>query len=499
VENSSLEQLKAHLAEITDLAQVASLVGWDQMVMMPQAGAGIRANQRATLTRIVFERFASPETGRLLDEAASFEDSLDPDSDDAALIRLTRRDYEKAVRVPPELRSEIARASSEGLQAWAKAKESSDFSVMLPALERAVELRQRYIDCFDDYDERYDVLLDDYEPQMKTAEVRAVFQRMKDELLPFIGSLGDEEADDAFLTGHFPVERQQALCHEVVNLFGLRPETWRLDHTRHPFVGGPGGDDVRITTHYDETNIDSFFAAMHEYGHALYENQTPSELRRGPLGRGCSLGLHESQSRMWENLVGRGRAFWSYFYPRLQETFPEQLGDVEQERFYTAVNRVYPSLIRIHADEVTYNMHIILRFELEQDMIEGRVRLAELPEEWNRRMDEYLGIDVPDDAHGVLQDMHWGAGNIGYFSTYSLGNVMSVQIWERVKEDVPDLDEQFERGEFGTLREWLGGRLHRLGRKYPPQETLERVTGSRIDPEPYLRYLREKHGAHATS
>jgi carboxypeptidase Taq len=238
---------------------------------------------------------------------------------------------------------------------------------------------------------------------------------------------------------------------------------------------------------------------MHEYGHALYENQTPSELRRGPLGRGCSLGLHESQSRMWENLVGRGRAFWSYFYPRLQETFPEQLGDVEQERFYTAVNRVYPSLIRIHADEVTYNMHIILRFELEQDMIEGRVRLAELPEEWNRRMDEYLGIDVPDDAHGVLQDMHWGAGNIGYFSTYSLGNVMSVQIWERVKEDVPDLDEQFERGEFGTLREWLGGRLHRLGRKYPPQETLERVTGSRIDPEPYLRYLREKHGAHATS
>ena len=214
--------------------------------------------------------------------------------------------------------------------------------------------------------------------------MRAVFQRMKDELLPFIRSLGDEEADDAFLTGHFPVDRQQALDHEVINLFGLRPETWRLDHTRHPFVGGPGGDDVRITTHYDETNLDSFFASMHEYGHALYENQTAPELRRGPLGRGCSLGLHESQSRMWENLVGRGRAFWSFFYPRLQETFPEQLGDVEQERFYRAVNRVQPSLIRIDADEVTYNMHIILRFELEQDMIEGRVDLRDLPEEWNR-------------------------------------------------------------------------------------------------------------------
>jgi carboxypeptidase Taq len=498
VENSSFEQLKARLAEITDLAQVASLVGWDQMVMMPQAGAALRANQRATLTKVIFEQFTSPETGRLLDEVRSYEDSLDPESDEAALIRLTRRDYEKAVRVPSELRSDIARASSEGVQAWAKAKEDSDFSVLLPALERAIELRQRYIDCFDNFDERYDVLLDDFEPEMKTVEVRAVFQRMKDELLSFIRGLGDQAADDAFLTGHFPVDRQQAICHEVIDLFGLKAETWRLDDTRHPFVGGPGSDDVRITTHYDETNLDSFFGSMHEYGHALYENQVARELVRGPLGRGCSLGLHESQSRMWENLVGRGRAFWKHFYPRLQDTFPEQLGDVDPDRFYRAVNLVRPSLIRIHADEVTYNMHIILRFELEQDMIEGRVALADLPEEWNRRMDEYLGIDVPDDARGVLQDMHWGAGHIGYFSTYSLGNVMSVQIWERAREDVPDLEEQFERGEFGALREWLGDRLHRLGRKFPPQDTLERVTGSRIDPEPYLRYLSEKHGAHAT-
>jgi len=497
--NDQLAELRLRLGEVSDLRSALALLEWDQMVMMPQGGAAIRANQRATLTKVLFDMFTSPEIGRLLDDLEPHEGSLDPESDDAALIRLVRRDYEKAVRVPTELRSEIARASSEGVHAWAKAKESSDFSVLLPALERAIELRQRYIDCFEDYDERYDVLLDDFEPQMKAADVRAVFQRMKDELLPFIRSLGEEEADDGFLTGHFPVDRQQALCHEVIALFGLRPETWRLDDTRHPFVGGPGGDDVRVTTHYDETNIDAFFASMHEYGHALYENQTPAALRRGPLGRGCSLGLHESQSRMWENLVGRGQAFWSFFYPRLQETFPEQLGEVEQERFYRAVNRVHPSLIRIHADEVTYNMHIILRFELEQDMIEGRVAAADLPDEWNRRMDEYLGVEVPDDAHGVLQDMHWGSGSIGYFSTYSLGNVMSVQIWERVTEDVPDLEEQFERGEFGTLRKWLGERLHSLGRKYPPQETLERVTGSRIDPEPYLRYLGEKHGAHATS
>ena len=495
MKNPTYEKLETRLAEIADLGQVASIIGWDQHVMMPQGGAALRANQRATLTRVLYEMFTSAETGRLLDELRPYEETLDPDSDEAATIRVARRDYEKAVRVPAELRAEISRASSEGTQAWAAAKEASDFSRFLPALERALELRQRYIDCFEDYDERYDVLLDDFEPGMKTAEVRAVFVRLKEALVPLIQAIGDREVEDGFLTGHFPVERQQALAHEVLDLFGLRPETWRLDHTRHPFVGGPGGDDVRITTHYRESDLDSFFATMHEYGHALYQNQIPPELVRGILGTGVSLGVHESQSRMWENLVGRGRPFWTFFYPRLQETFPEQLGGVELDRFFQAVNRVRPSLIRIQADEVTYNLHVVLRFELEQDMLEGRVELRELPGEWNRRMHEYLGVEVPDDARGVLQDMHWGAGHIGYFSTYSLGNVMSVQIWEKVREEVPDLEEQFERGEFGALREWLGERLHRLGRKLRPQETLERVTGSRIDPAPYLRYLREKHGA----
>ncbi|MEX2210634.1 MAG: carboxypeptidase M32 [Gaiellaceae bacterium] len=493
--NKTYEQLETRLAEIADLGQVSSVIGWDQQVMMPEGSGALRANQRATLTRVLYELFTSPEMGRLLDGVRSYEESLDPDSDEASTIRVARRDYEKAVRVPSELRAEISRASSEGLQVWAKAKDASDFATFLPALERAVELRQRYIDCFDDFDERYDVLLDDFEPNMKSAEVRAVFERLKADLVPLIKALGEGDTDDGFLTGHFPIERQQAIAHEVLNLFGLKPDTWRLDHTRHPFVGGPGGDDVRITTHYRESDLDSFFATMHEYGHALYENQIPQHLVRGVLGTGVSLGVHESQSRMWENLVGRGRPFWTFFYPRLQETFPEQFADVEPDRFYAAVNRVHPSLIRIHADEVTYNMHIILRFELEQDMIEGRVELRDLPEEWNRRMHEYLGIDVPDDARGVLQDMHWGGGHIGYFSTYALGNVMSVQIWERVKEDVPDLEEQFERGDFSALRDWLGERLHSLGRKFAPQDTLERITGSRIDPAPYLQYLQTKHGA----
>ena len=495
MQNSSLEQLKVRLAGITDLAQVASLVGWDQMVMMPQAGAALRANQRATLTKVIFEQFTSPETGRLLDEVASLEDSLDPESDDAALIRLTRRDYEKAVRVPSELRSDIARASSEGVQAWARAKEASDFSLLLPALERAIELRQNYIDCFDDYDERYDVLLDDFEPEMKSAEVRAVFQRMKDELLSFISGLGDAEPDDAFLTGHFPVDRQQALCHEVIDLFGLKPETWRLDDTRHPFVGGPGSDDVRITTHYDETNLDALFASMHEYGHALYENQVARELARGPLGRGCSLGLHESQSRMWENLVGRSLPFWRFFFPRLQELFPDALSGYDAERWYREVNAVQPSLIRVEADEATYNLHIILRFELEQEMLAGSVELEQLPEEWNRRMWEYLGIEVPDDTRGVLQDTHWAGGSVGYFPTYALGNLISAQIWERIVSDLPGLHDEFEQGEFGSLRDWLRENLHRHGRKFTPLETLERVSGApKIDPEPYVRYLRSKLG-----
>lgn len=236
---------------------------------------------------------------------------------------------------------------------------------------------------------------------------------------------------------------------------------------------------------------------MHEYGHGLYEHQVAQELERTPLGTGVSLGVHESQSRMWENLVGRGLPFWRFFYPRLQEIFPEQLGDVELESWYRAVNRIRPSLIRIQADEVTYNMHVILRFELEQDILEDRFDLRELPDVWNARMDEYLGVEVPDAAHGVLQDMHWGVGLIGYFSTYSLGNVMSVQIWEKVREEIPDLDERFERGDFGALREWLGDRIHRHGRKFTPQDTLARVVGGPIDAKPYLRYLTEKHGARA--
>ena len=494
------QELKTRLARVTDLRRVQRLLAWDMQVMMPPAGAPTRAEQQATLDRTAHELFTAPETGRLLEELESYEDSLDADSDDASLIRVTREDFEKAVRVPVELRSEMVKAATEGFQAWRLARPANDFDAFRPSLEKHMDLRQRYVDCFDPADEPYDILLDDYERGMKTAEVRAVFDRLKEELVPLIAEASEAYgADEGVLARAFPREAQIALSAEILELFGHRENTWRLDPTLHPFASGGGIDDVRITTKYEPKGLESLFATMHEYGHGLYEHQVAPELERTPLGSGVSLGLHESQSRMWENLVGRSRPFWRFFYPRLQGHFPEQLGDVDEETWFRTVNRVQPSLIRIAADEVTYNMHIILRFELEQDLLAGTVELKDLPEEWNRRMDEYLGIDVPSDSDGVLQDMHWGTGTIGYFSTYSLGNVMSVQIWEKLKEELPDLDDRIERGEFTELREWLGDRIHRHGRKFGPQGTLERATGSRIDPEPYLRYLKQKHGAAAVA
>jgi carboxypeptidase Taq len=300
------------------------------------------------------------------------------------------------------------------------------------------------------------------------------------------------EIDDAFLTGEFDPKKQREFGLEIARRFGYTDEEWRLDQTPHPFMSSPGTGDIRLTSNFRPDDLSSLFATMHEFGHGVYEWGVDRALARTPLGSGVSLGLHESQSRTWENLVGRSRSFWRFFYPRLQETFPAQLGSVAEEAFYRAVNKVHPTLIRIDADEVTYNLHIILRFELEQELIDDRLALEDLPAAWNARMDEYLGVEVPDDGRGVLQDMHWASGNLGYFPTYALGNVISVQIWERAKEDLGDLDERFERGEFGELREWLTDHLYRMGRKFTPQETIERVTGHRIDAKPYLHYLREK-------
>ena len=485
-----LDRLRALVGEVDDLRKAATLLFWDQRVMMPPGGAQARAEASATVGRIAHEKFVSPELGALLDGLNA--EDYDYESFEASLIRVTKRDYEKALRVPPELTGEMRRSSALALAAWGPAKESADFKAMLPHLERNLELRHRYVECFPPPDETYDVLLDDYEPLMKTAEVREVFDELKRELVPLIQEIGEAgDVDASFLEGEFDVSAQRDFSMRVLRAFGYTDEEWRLDQTAHPFMTSPGPGDIRLTTNFRPNDLSSIFGSMHEFGHGVYEWGVDRSLERTSLGMGVSLAVHESQSRSWENLIGRSRPFWRHFYPDLQQRFP-QLGSVDEETFYRAVNKVHPSLIRIDADEVTYNMHIILRFELEQELIDSRLEPKDLPEAWNARMDEYLGVDVPDDTRGVLQDMHWAGGSLGYFPTYSLGNVVSVQIWERLRDDIGDVDDQMERGEFGEIREWLRTHLYVLGRKFTPQETIERVTGSRIDPGPYVRYLREK-------
>lgn len=486
--------LKQRLAEITDLGKAAALLGWDQQVKMPPRGSSTRAEQLATLGKTIHEKFTDPAIGRLLDELHGFEESHPYDSTEASLVRVARRDWEKARRVPTALRVELTRASALAYPVWVEARASSDFSLFLPHVEKQFELRRRYIECFEGFDEPYDVLLDDFEPGMRTAEVREVFERLKAEQIPLVAAVAERGNEVAPPQGHFELEAQQRFELDVVTRFGFDPAAWRLDETVHPFASGTGRNDIRITTRHFDDSIDGLFACMHEFGHGLYEHQVGEELDRTPLCRGVSLGLHESQSRMWENLVGRSLPFWRFFFPRLQAAFPGPLGDWELEEWYRYVNRVEPSLIRVEADEATYNLHIILRFELEQELLNGDVAPRDLPEVWNARMREYLGTEVPDDRRGVLQDMHWSGGHIGYFSTYALGNVIAAQLWTRIREDLPDLDDDFEQGEFGALRAWLGENLHRHGRKFTPAETLERVVGGPIDPEPYLRYLRDKLG-----
>jgi carboxypeptidase Taq len=491
---ATFDDLRRRLAEVNDLQRTGGLLSWDQQTMMPPRGGAVRAEQLATVGRIAHERFTSPEIGRLLDDLQTFEEQHDYDSFEASVIRVTRRDWAKACKVPADLRAEMSRSGALAHPVWVEARKNNDYASFMPALQRNLDLRRRYVECFDgDYDEPYDAVLDDYERGMKAAEVRRLFDYLKEHQAPLVKQVADAQPVPAPGPRSFPLEQQRTFELEVVTRFGYDERSWRLDPTVHPFASGAGIEDIRITTRYFPENLDGLFATMHESGHGLYEHQIDPSLERSPLARGVSLGMHESQSRLWENLVGRSLPFWRFFFPRLQELFPGALAGYDAERWYREANKVEPSLIRVEADEATYNLHIILRFELEQELLDGTLPLDRLPEEWNRRMWDYLGIEVPDDRRGVLQDTHWSGGAIGYFPTYALGNLISAQIWERLTVDLPGIYEDFERGEFGALREWLREHLHRYGRKFTPSETLELVAGSpTIDPEPYVRYLREK-------
>jgi carboxypeptidase Taq len=484
-ESSPLERLKALLAVVADLRHADSILDWDSRVSMPHAGAAARAEVSSTVAKLAHEKFVSDEVGELLAELPDEGDSVD-----AALVRVARRLWERARRVPTELAGEMAQVSGVAVAAWDEAKAASDFASFAPHLERQLELKHRYIECFPETAEPYDVLLGDYEEGMTTAEVARMFDRLKEELVPLVAGNREQDVDE--LRGPLPLSAQDEAGRRVLAAFGWDESSWRIDETPHPFASKPGFGDIRLTTHSDENDLTSLFSTMHEFGHGVYEHDIDPAFARTPLATGTSAAIHESQSRTWENLVGRSRGFWEWFYPQLQGLFPEKLSGVEEGAFVRAVSAVRPGLIRGDADEVTYGLHIILRFELEQELIAGTVAVLDLPEVWGERMKHYLGVDVPDDAHGVLQDIHWSVGLFGYFPTYQLGNVASVQIWERARDELGDLEEDFARGEFAQLREWLREHVYRHGSRYPPRELLQRVTGSALDPEPYLRYLNAK-------
>lgn len=489
---ANVQMLRERLAELADLDSAGSLLEWDHQTMMPALGGAARAHSLATLRQVRHERFISSQTGRLLEGAGAELDGLAPESDDASMVRVVSRRWEKARRVPAELAAEIAHAGAEGHDAWVDARARSDFAAFAPYLERNLELARRYVDCFDWFDCAYDALLDDYDPGMRTAQAGRLLNELRSELMPLIRTLAEhsERADDSCLRGDVPIARQRQLVEQVLAMMSFDRRAWRIDDTVHPFEISIGSGDTRITTRWDERFFPmGLYSAMHECGHGLYEAGIAPELKRTTLGHGESLSIHESQSRMWENMVGRSPQFSGLMAPRVGELFGVAL---DAQTLYRAVNHVAPTLIRVEADEATYSLHIVMRFELEQELIEGRLAVRDLPEAWNARVKEYLGIDVPDDAHGVLQDVHWAGGTIGYFPTYALGNLIAGHLWERVHVDIPDLDERIAAGELMPLREWLREHIHRHGGKFTSAEVLERVVGEAISVRPFVSYLRAK-------
>jgi len=492
-----LAELRRRAAELSDLRGSASLLHWDQHTTMPPAGAGVRAERLATLDAVEHERLTDPGLGRLLDALEPRAADEDPDGDDVRLVARLRRDHEKAVRIPAALSSELTRAASLGQEAWLAAHRAGDFALFRDALERQIELRHRYAACFPEAEHPYDVLLDDYEPGMRAAEVVPVLAELREGLTPLVAEAaapGERPRNDGVFAGPWDEATQRRAVLDVARAVGFDPAAWRLDPAPHPFAMGMGTGDTRITTRYDPHDFGmALYSVLHEFGHGLYEAGTAPELARTTLDVPASLSVHESQSRLWENLVGRGRPFCGWLLARLRETLGTGLPDgLDAEGLFRAVNAVSRSAIRVEADETTYNLHVVLRFELELALMEGKLAVDDLPAAWNERMLSDLGVEVRDDREGLLQDIHWGMGAIGYFATYTLGNLIAAQLWRRLRADVSDLDAAIEAGDFAPLRGWLAEHVHRHGRKFDTRELLARITGEPLTPQPFLAYLRGK-------
>lgn len=489
-------RLREILAEVDDLQRAAALLSWDQQTYMPPSGAEARAEQMSTLDRLAQAAFVQPEVGDLLSALEPWAAGLPYESYEASLIRLARREYEKMVKIPNRLVAELAQATALATDAWVRAKEKADFESFRPQLERVLALTIEKAEALGYAESRYDALLDQFEPGMTAAVVSRVFDGLKARLIPLVQRISErlDRIDDDLLRQPYPVDRQWAFGLEVLQAMGFDLQRGRQDQSPHPFTTSFSSHDVRLTTKlYPEKFAFGLFATIHEGGHGLYEQGIPWELRRTPLAGAASLGVHESQSRLWENVIGRSRAFWQHFLPRLAQTFPEQLGRTDLEAFYRAVNRVQPSLIRVEADEVTYTLHIFVRFELEQKLIAGDLAIADLPAAWNERMRAYLGVEPGNAREGVLQDVHWSLGLIGYFPTYALGNLLSVQLYNRAAAERPEIPGEIAAGQFSALREWMKAQVHVHGAKLTPQELVRRATGQELQSEPYLHYIEAKY------
>ncbi len=493
------QELKARLLEINDLDSAAAILNWDQSTFMPPQGAGARARQMSTLVRLSQEYFTSPVIGHLLDELRPLEESLPYDSDQASLIRVTRRTYERALRIPPDFIARFFAHGAQTYQVWTEARPTNDFARLQPYLEKSLELSRQMADYFPGYEHIADPLIDFSDYGMKTASVRAIFNDLRQQLIPLVEQITSRPpGDDACLRAHFPEKEQIEFGVEVIRRLGFDFERGRQDKSPHPFTTSFSVSDVRITTRVDEHNFgDAFFSTIHEAGHAMYEQGVSLTLDGSPLAGGISAGVHESQSRLWENIVGRSLPFWRFFYPRLQHAFPKQLGHVSLDTFYRAINKVEKSLIRTDADEVTYNLHVMLRFELELQLLEGKLEVRHLPQAWNDHFRSDLGITPPDDRLGVLQDVHWYGGAIGgAFQGYTLGNIMSGLFYQAALHAHPEIPAEMEAGRFNILHSWLQEAIYQHGRKFTAQELLQRITGStELSIAPYIEYLRSKYQA----
>lgn len=492
-----LEALKTRLREIEDVKLATAVLGWDQATHMPRGGAPARGRQMATLGRIAHEKLIDPAIGSLLDALEPWAETLPYDNNDAALIRITRYNYDQAIKIPSSLLAELNEHAAVTYQKWTVARPENNYAALRDNLAKSIDLARRMADCFPGYDHIADPLIDLSDRGMKAESVRTLFADLRAQLVPLVKAITSREpADNSCLKQHYPEDAQLAFGLQIAQKYGFDLQRGRQDKTHHPFMIKFSINDVRITTRVKENDLgEALFSTLHETGHALYEAGVSQELEGTPLDGGTSSGIHESQSRLWENLVGRSRSFWHHYYPKLQATFPDQLQNVPLDTFYRAINKVIPSLIRTDADEVTYNLHIMIRFDLELALLEGTLDVKDLPEAWHARYESDLGVRASNDINGVLQDVHWYSGIVGgAFQGYTLGNVMSALFFAQALKTHPEITGEITHGEFGTLHTWLKEQIYQHGSKYTAHELIERVTGGPLTIEPYIQYLHTKYG-----